>query len=92
MIEANQIYKLLHSVKGWPVEDASTLEEASANIFGSPYWNIPEDCYLVIETNATYCLLGVFQNGKVRPDCRYLTVSTHFDGHVELSGVDCHIE
>lgn len=84
MIEKTRIYKLLQSVKGWPVDTAHNFEEAVTKIFGSPYWDIPEDCYQVIETNDIYCLLGVYEDGKLRSDYHYLTVTARLDGLMEF--------
>jgi hypothetical protein len=75
MIEVGGFYKLLHSIKGWPVEDAGSLEEASRVILGSPYWDIPVDCYRVLDMNDTYSLIAVNRKGKVSRDKRYLAVN-----------------
>jgi hypothetical protein len=74
IIETNHAYKLLQPIKGWPVEDSVSLEEATQLILGSPYWNIPEDTYLVIDKNETYCLLAVYHNHRMNPENHYLAV------------------
>ena len=73
-IETNRTYKLIRAVKGWPVEDSTTLDEAAKMILGSPYWDIPEDCYRVIDKNDTYCLLAVYRKGHTNPKNHYLAV------------------
>ncbi len=75
MITTNHIYRLTRPIKGWPVEEADTLEEAAGMILGSPYWNIPEDIYKVLDKNDTYSLLAVSRDGRVSPDKRYLAVN-----------------
>ncbi len=75
MIEINQIYKLVNPLKGWAVEDSRSLEEATEMILGSPYWDIPEDCYKVLDKNETYSLLAVYENGRISPEKRYLAVN-----------------
>ncbi|HLP59710.1 MAG TPA: hypothetical protein VK186_12800 [Candidatus Deferrimicrobium sp.] len=78
MTEINGIYELRQPIKGWPVEGADSLNEASKMIFGSPYWEIPEDRYMVIDKNTTYSLLAVFSKGKASPKKRYLAVNMDF--------------
>jgi hypothetical protein len=85
-IELNHVYKLLNPVKGWPVKDAQTLAEATQVILGSPYWDIPEDCYKVLDKNDTYCLLAVYENGMISMDRRYLAVNSRLTGHVGACG------
>ena len=75
MIEKNKIYKLISPLKGWPVHEAEDLEEAARMILGSPYWNIPQDVYKVIDKNETYSLLAVYRKGKTSFDKRYLAVN-----------------
>ncbi len=74
----NEIYNLGKSIIGWPVEDATSLQEASEMILGSPYWNIPEDSYIVLDQNETYSLLGVYFQGRVSTKKRYLAVNMDF--------------
>jgi hypothetical protein len=75
MTEVNEIYDLREAIKGWPVNKAGSLTEASKMILGSPYWDIPEDRYIVIDKNETYSLLAVFVNGKASSRNRYLAVN-----------------
>ncbi len=75
MIEKNKIYKLISPLKGWAVHEADDLEEASRMILGSPYWDIPQDIYKVIDKNETYSLLAVYRKGKTSFDKRYLAVN-----------------
>jgi len=78
MTEVNEIYDLQEAIKGWPVHEAGSLKEASETILGSPYWDIPEDRYIVIDKNETYSLLAVYANGKVSSKRRYLVVNMDF--------------
>lgn len=78
MIEINNIYELREPIKGWAVEKADTLREATEMIFGSPNWEIPEDRYIIIDKNDTYSLLAVFNSGKPSYKKRYLVVNMDF--------------
>ncbi len=78
MTEINGIYELREPIKGWPVEGAESLGEASEMIFGSPYWEIPEDRYIVIDKNDTYSLVAVFTEGRASHKKRYLVVNIDF--------------
>ena len=75
MIEKNKIYKLTSPLKGWPVHEAEDLGEAARMILGSPYCNIPQDVYKVIDKNETNSLLAVYRKGKTSFDKRYLAVN-----------------
>ena len=75
MTEVNELYDLQEAIKGWPVNGAGSLEEASEMILGSPYWDIPGDRYIVIDKNEIYSLLAVFAKGKVSSKNRYLAVN-----------------
>jgi hypothetical protein len=75
MIEKNKIYRLISPLKGWPVQEADDLKEASRMILGSPYWNIPQDIYIVIDKNETYSLLAVYRKGKPSFEKRYMAVN-----------------
>jgi hypothetical protein len=92
MIEVGGIYKLLHSIKGWPVENAHSLEDAAQVILGSPYWEIPKDCYRVMDKNETYCLLAVSRSGKVSPNNRYLAVNISLGDYFRAAGEDCRLD
>lgn len=81
MAEINEIYHLRQSIKGWPVKGAETLQEASGMILGSPYWNIPEDRYVIIDGNETYSLLAVIREGKVSSQKRYMAVNMDIMGN-----------
>jgi hypothetical protein len=74
-IKINKVYRLVAPLKGWPVEDANTLEDATHQILGSPYWDIPEDDYIVVDKNDTYSLLAVCQDGKPLNNIHYLAVN-----------------
>lgn len=74
MAEVNEIYELKQSIKGWPVNGAVSLKEASEMIFGSPYWEIPQDRYIVIDKNNTYSLLAVYADANVSSKNRYIVV------------------
>jgi hypothetical protein len=78
MTEIDDIFDLLDSVKGWPVEEANTLKQASEKIFGSPFWKIPEDRYIVLDNNETYSLLAVFADGRISSKKRYMVVNIDF--------------
>ncbi|MCU0287497.1 MAG: hypothetical protein MUF15_14020 [Acidobacteria bacterium] len=78
MTELNDLYELYRPIKGWPVEGAESLQEASNMIFGSPYWEIPEDRYMIIDKNNTYSLLAVFAMGKASHKKRYLVLNMDF--------------
>lgn len=78
MTDLNRIYQLKRAVKGWPVKGATTLKHASELIFGSPYWRIPEDSYMVIDKNDTYSLLALVSEGEVDPETRYMVVNMDF--------------
>lgn len=84
MTEINEIYELREPIKGWPVEGAESLMEATGMIFGSPYWEIPEDRYIVIDKNDTYSLLAVFIKGRASHKKRYLAVNMDFLEHTIL--------
>jgi hypothetical protein len=88
MIEKNKIYKLISPLKGWPVHEAEDLEEASRMILGSPYWDIPQDIYKVIDKNETYSLLAVYRKGKTSFDKRYLAVNVRLVEKIESVGED----
>ncbi|MCP4157112.1 MAG: hypothetical protein GY757_55890 [bacterium] len=75
MTEINEIYTVERSLKCWPVKGAYTLEEASDMIFGSPYWELPQDRYKVIDKNETYILLAVYKENKASNINRYLVVN-----------------
>lgn len=80
MTELNEIYELRGAVKGWPVEDAGSLDDASHMILGSPYWDVPEDRYVVIDKNDTYSLVAVVTpNGNISRAKRYMVVNMDFD-------------
>jgi len=74
-IEKEQVYSLKTTIKGWPVREAHTLEEASKMILGSPYWQIPEDTYKIIDKNETYSLLARYQKGRISWANRYLAIN-----------------
>lgn len=74
----DEIHELRESVKGWPVEGASSLKQASEMILGSPYWNIPEDTYIRLDRNETYSLLAVYSRGRVSTSKRYMVVNIDF--------------
>lgn len=78
-IEVNGIYRVVVSFKGWPVQEAQDLAEATGMILGSPYWHIPEDIYKIVDQNDVYSLLAVFNPGTGRPSLmkRYLAVNMH---------------
>jgi len=78
MPEIDEIYDLRLSVKGWPVEGASSLRQASEMILGSPYWDIPEDTYIRLDRNETYSLLAVYGQGRVSTSKRYMVVNIDF--------------
>jgi len=78
MPEIDEIYELRESIKGWPVEDAGTLKQASEMILGSPYWNIPQDTYIRLDKNETYSLLAVYGKGRVSTSKRYMVVNIDF--------------
>lgn len=79
MIEINETYELREPIKGWAVEKADSLREATEMIFGSPNWELPEDRYVIIDKNDTYSLLAVFNNnGKPSYKKRYLVVNMDF--------------
>ncbi len=78
MTEVNELYDLRESIKGWPVNGAGSLEEASGMILGSPYWDVPDDRYIVIDKNETYSVLAVFARGKVSSKNRYMVVNMDF--------------
>lgn len=78
MSEIDEIYELRESIKGWPVEEARTLKQASEMILGSPYWNIPEDTYIRLDKNDTYSLLAVYGKGRVSTSKRYMVVNIDF--------------
>jgi hypothetical protein len=75
MTEVSEIYDLREAIKGWPVKEARSMDEASGMIFGSPYWDIPQDRYIVIDKNDTYSLLAVYSDGRVSSQKRYLAVN-----------------
>lgn len=78
MTEIDDVFDLRESVKGWPVEEANTLKEASEMILGSPYWKIPEDRYIVLDKNETYSLLAVYADGRISTKKRYMVVNIDF--------------
>lgn len=88
MIEKNKIYRLISHLKGWPVQEAENLEEASRMILGSPYWNIPQDVYKVIDKNETYSLLAVYRKGKTSFDKRYMAVNMKLIEKIQPVGED----
>ncbi len=75
MTEINEVYDLMKPVKGWPVKDAHTLDEAAESIFGSPYWDIPEDRYQIVDCNETYSLVAVLENNRRSRQKRYMVVN-----------------
>jgi len=75
MIEKDKHYTLLSAIRGWPVQEAADLEEATQMILGSPYWEIPGDDYAVLETNGTYSLLAVCRKGRISMKNRYLALN-----------------
>lgn len=75
MMEVNKIYNLVAPLKGWPVKEAETLEEATQMILGSPYWDIPQDTYKIIAKNEIYSLLAVYKDGKTSLENRYLVIN-----------------
>lgn len=75
MIEKDKRYRLLSPIKGWPVQEASDLDEATQMILGSPYWDIPGDIYKVLDKNETYCLLAVYKDGRISMNDRYLALN-----------------
>lgn len=81
MTEINEVYQLRHSIKGWPVKDAGTIKEATEIIFGSPYWDIPEDVYKIVDKNETYSLLAIVNDEKLSKENRYLVVNMAFTDH-----------
>ncbi|MGE5340885.1 MAG: hypothetical protein ACM3SY_05315 [Candidatus Omnitrophota bacterium] len=83
MIDVNKIYKLLTHLKGWPVRGARTLDEATRMILGSPYYDIPEDCYKVIDKNSTYSLLAVYHNGEISKKNRYMAVNMNLNNRIK---------
>jgi hypothetical protein len=83
MLEKDKIYKLLTPVKGWPVKEAETLEEAAGVILGSPYWDIPVDTYKVIDKNETYSLLAVYKEGRISMQNRYLATNMKLTDKIE---------
>lgn len=88
-IEIGGIYKLVYSIKGWPVENAKTIADATDSILGSPYWDIPKDCYRVLDKNEIYSLLAVSRDGKVSPDKRYLAVNITLKENIRLADANC---
>ena len=84
MIEKNNVYKLVSPVKGWPIREAETLEEASHVILGSPYWQIPEDTYKILDKNETYSLLAVYKDGRISWNKRYLALNMKLVDKTEL--------
>ncbi len=78
MPEIDETYELRESVKGWPVEEARTLKQASEMILGSPYWDTPEDTYIILDKNETYSLLAVYRGGRVSTSKRYMVVNIDF--------------
>ena len=83
MIEKDLIFHLLAPVKGWPAREAQTLEDAGKMILGSPYWQIPEDTYKIIDKNETYSLLAVYKNGRISWNNRYLALNLKLMDHVQ---------
>ena len=83
MIEIKRVYKLLVPFKGWPVKEAETLEEATEMILGSPYWEIPQDTYRVIDKNEIYSLLAVYSEGKTSYENRYLAINIELMDKIE---------
>lgn len=82
MIEQSKIYKLLSQIKGWPVQEAADLEEATQMILGSPYWDIPVDVYRVLDKNETYCLLAVHKDGRISMNNRYLALNMNLQERI----------
>ncbi len=83
-MEQNQVFKVVKSFKGWPVEEAGSLEEASHMIFGSPYWEIPEDTYTIIDKNETFSILAVYKNGRPSYRTRYMAVNMNLSDSVDF--------
>lgn len=83
MIEVNRIYKLLAHLKGWSVDDATNIAEASHLILGSPYWDIPKDMYRIIDKNDTYSLLAVYKDGRTISNNHYLAVNIHLEEKIQ---------
>ncbi len=75
MIEINKVVKLISHVKGWPAQEARSIDEAAHMILGSPYCDIPEDIYKVMDKNETYSLLAVYRDGKTSITNRYMAVN-----------------
>ncbi|MCP4221168.1 MAG: hypothetical protein GY765_41445 [bacterium] len=78
MTEIDQVYELKRPIKGWPVRKASNLQEAAEMIFGSPYWELPEDRYVVLDNNETYSILAVVSSGRASLNNRYMVVNMDF--------------
>ena len=83
MIDKEKVYNLTSPLKGWPVQEAQDLEEASRLILGSPYWDIPQDVYKVIDKNETYSLLAVYKKGRASFEKRYLAVNVRLIEKIE---------
>jgi hypothetical protein len=76
LVEVETIFFLKKPIKGWHVEEASTLADVSSMIFGSPNWDIPQDIYKIIDTNETYSLIAVFSQNKISYKNRYLALNS----------------
>ena len=83
MIEKDRIFHLIVPIKGWPARAAQSLGEASKMIFGSPYWQIPQDTYKIVDMNETYSLVAVYKDGKISWNNRYLALNMKLQAHVE---------
>ncbi len=81
MTEINEMYEVRAPFKGWPVREAHSLKDASEMILGSPYWNIPDDRYVVLDKNDTYSLLAQVVDEKVSRQNRYLAVNMDLMEH-----------
>ncbi len=75
MTKINEIYELKISIKGWPMKEVETIDNAAKEIFGSPYWELPLDRYIVIDRNDIYSLLAVYLDEKTNLKIEYMVVS-----------------
>jgi len=85
MIKIENIYRVVTPFKGWPVQEANNLDEATQMILGSPYWAIPQDVYKIVDQNDTYSLLAVYdpESGRASRTIRYLAVNMHLQDVIE---------
>jgi len=83
MLEIGMKYRLSVHLKGWPVKEAGSIEEASHLILGSPYWEIPKDIYIIIDKNETYSLLAVYCNGHPSRESRYLAINMALEEKID---------